>query len=79
MVRKNINLYYKKVIDAELTEVLRQKNDSIILKNAMMIRDFLKTDKRNHLVFVEKKAYRSKFTIWMKCLSLPVNGLNCRS
>ena len=30
-----------KVIEAELTEVLRQKNDSVILKNAMMIRDLL--------------------------------------
>lgn len=40
-----------KVIEAELTEVLRQKNDSVILKNAMMIRDLLKKDKRNQLVF----------------------------
>lgn len=44
-----------KVVEAELTEVLRQKNDSIILKNAMMIRDLLKKDKRNSLVFEEKK------------------------
>lgn len=44
-----------KVMEAELTEVLRQKNDSIILKNAMMIRDLLKKDKRNSLVFEEKK------------------------
>lgn len=44
-----------KVMEAELTEVLRQKDDSIILKNAMMIRDLLKKDKRNSLVFEEKK------------------------
>lgn len=44
-----------KVMEAELTEVLRQKSDSIILKNAMMIRDLLKKDKRNSLVFEEKK------------------------
>lgn len=44
-----------KVMEAELTEVLRQKNDSIILKNAMMIRDLLRKDKRNSLVFEEKK------------------------
>ena len=45
-----------KVVTAELTEVLRQKGDSIILKNAMMIRDLLKMKKRNHLVFEEKKG-----------------------
>jgi len=39
----------------ELTEVLRQKSDSVILKNAMMIRDLLQKSKRNHLVFEEKK------------------------
>lgn len=44
-----------KVIEVELTEVLRQKNDSVILKNAMMIRDLLKKDKRNQLVFEEQK------------------------
>lgn len=44
-----------KVIEAELTEVLRQKGDSIILKNAMMIRDLLQKDKRNQLVFEEQK------------------------
>lgn len=43
-----------KVVEAELTEVLRQKGDSIILKNAMMIRDLLKKEKRNCLVFEEK-------------------------
>lgn len=45
-----------KVVEAELTEVLRQKDDSIILKNAMMIRDLLKKEKRNNLVFEEKKG-----------------------
>ena len=44
-----------KVIEAELTEVLRQKGDSIILRNAMMIRNLLKKDKRNNLVFEEQK------------------------
>lgn len=44
-----------KVVEAELTEVLRQKGDSIILKNAMMIRDLLKKEKRNNLVFEEQK------------------------
>ncbi len=43
------------VIEAELTEVLRQKGDSVILKNAMMIRDLLKKEKRNQLVFEEQK------------------------
>ena len=45
-----------KVMEAELTEVLRQKGDSIILKNAMMIRDILKKEKRNNLVFEEKEG-----------------------
>ena len=45
-----------KVVEAELTEVLRQKDDSIILKNAMMIRDLLKKEKRNCLVFEEKES-----------------------
>lgn len=44
-----------KVIEAELTEVLRQKDDSVILKNAMMIRDLLKKERRNQLVFEEQK------------------------
>lgn len=44
-----------KVMEEELTEVLRQKDDSIILKNAMMIRDLLKKEKRNSLVFEEKE------------------------
>lgn len=43
-----------KVIEGELTEVLRQKADSVILKNAMMIRDILEKEQRNHLVFEEK-------------------------
>lgn len=44
-----------KVVEAELTEVLRQGSDSLILKNAMMIRDLLNKEKRNNLVFEEKK------------------------
>lgn len=44
-----------KVVEAELTEVLRQKCDSVILKNAMMIRDLLKKEKRNCLAFEEKE------------------------
>lgn len=44
-----------KVVEAELTEVLRQKSDSVILKNAMMIRDLLNKKKRNCLVFEEKE------------------------
>ena len=44
-----------KVMEVELTEILRQKGDSVILKNAMMIRDLLKQKKRNRLVFEEKK------------------------
>lgn len=44
-----------KVMEEELTEVLRQKDDSIILKNAMMIRDLLNKEKRNCLVFEEKE------------------------
>lgn len=44
-----------KVVEAELTEVIRQRGDSVILKNAMMIRDLLKKDKRNQLVFEEQK------------------------
>lgn len=45
-----------KVMDAELTEVLRQKGNSIILKNAMMIRDLLHKEKRNNLVFEEQEG-----------------------
>ena len=43
-----------KVVETELTEVLRQKGDSTILKNAMMIRDLLNKEKRNRLVFEEQ-------------------------
>lgn len=43
-----------KVMQASLTEVLRQKKDSLILKNAMQIRDLLSEDNRNRLVFEEK-------------------------
>lgn len=45
-----------KVIHAELREVLRQTDDSIILKNAMQIRNLLDSDKRNRLVLDEKKG-----------------------
>lgn len=45
-----------KVEETELTEVLRQDSDSMILKNAMQIRDLLKEAKRNHLVFEERKG-----------------------
>lgn len=45
-----------KVCEGELTEVLRQKGDSLILKNAMMIRDLLEKEKRNNLVFEEKEG-----------------------
>jgi ATP-dependent exoDNAse len=45
-----------KVVEEELTDVIRQKNDSVILKNAMMIRDILKKEKRNHLVFEEREG-----------------------
>ena len=44
-----------KVVEAELTEIIRQDKDSAILKNAMMIRDLLKKDKRNNLVFEERE------------------------
>lgn len=44
-----------KVIESELTEVLRQKGNSVILKNAMMIRNLLEKTKRNQLVFEEQK------------------------
>ncbi len=43
-----------KVMEADLTEVLRQSGESCILKNAMQIRSLLETDKRNRLVFEEK-------------------------
>ena len=44
-----------KVMEAELTEVLRQQGESVILKNAMMIRNILEKEKRNYWVFEEKK------------------------
>lgn len=40
----------------ELTEVIRQSGESAILKNAMMIRDLLKSDCRNRLLFERKKG-----------------------
>lgn len=40
----------------ELTEVLRQSGESSILKNAMMIRDLLKSDCRNKLAFERKQG-----------------------
>lgn len=43
-----------KVMEADLTEVLRQSGESVILKNAMQIRNLLEKDKRNRLVFEEK-------------------------
>lgn len=45
-----------KVEEAELTEVLRQGKDSLILKNATLIRELLKKEMRNQLVFKEKEA-----------------------
>lgn len=42
------------VMEAELTEVLRQGNDSTILKNALMLRNLLSAPQRNQLVFEEK-------------------------
>lgn len=44
-----------KVIEEELTEVLRQKEGSVILKNAMMIRNLLEKERKSHLVFEEKE------------------------
>lgn len=43
-----------KVMEADLTEVLRQSGESVILKNAIQIRNLLERDKRNRLVFEEK-------------------------
>lgn len=45
-----------KVMDAELTEIIRQAGDSAILKNAMRIRELLSSDVRNNLVFEEKDS-----------------------
>jgi hypothetical protein len=44
-----------KAVEVELTEVLRQKGDSVVLKDAMMIRDLLKKEKRNSLLFEERE------------------------
>lgn len=43
-----------KVMTAELTEVHRQKGGSVILDNAMQIRDLLADKRRNRLVLAEK-------------------------
>lgn len=45
-----------KVETAELTEVLRQKGESLILKNAMQIRQLLQEERPNRLVFDERKG-----------------------
>jgi hypothetical protein len=45
-----------RVMQAELTEVLRQTGDSVILKDAMMIRDLLGSAQRNKLVLEEKQG-----------------------
>lgn len=45
-----------KVCETELTEVLRQKGESTILKNAFMIRDLLEKKQRNNLAFIEKEG-----------------------
>lgn len=43
-----------RVVQAELTEVLRQDSGSAILSNAMQLRDLLGRQQRNRLVFEEK-------------------------
>ena len=43
-----------KVMEGELKEVIRQSGESVILKNAMQIRNLMESDKRNRLVFEEK-------------------------
>lgn len=50
-----------KVIEAELTEVLRQKDDSVILKNAMMIRDLLKRTNVTNLYLKSKRMMWKQF------------------
>lgn len=45
-----------KVVECELTDVIRQSGDSVILKNAMKIRDVLFAKQRNALVFDEKEG-----------------------
>ncbi len=42
------------VMQAELTEVIRQSDDSVILRNAVKIRELLLSDKRNTLVFDQR-------------------------
>lgn len=42
------------VDSAELTEVMRQKDGSVILENAMLVRDLLGAKLRNRMVFREK-------------------------
>ena len=44
------------VMEAELTDVMRQAGDSVILGNAMLIRDLLKKKVRNRLAFAERKG-----------------------
>lgn len=43
-------------MEAELTDVMRQAGDSVILGNAMLIRDLLKKKVRNRLAFAERKG-----------------------
>lgn len=43
-------------MQAELREVLRQTGDSVILKNAMQIRNLLESEIRNRLIFDEKEG-----------------------
>lgn len=43
------------VEEAELTEVLRQDDGSLILQNAMKIRELLASEKRNQLVFMQRE------------------------
>lgn len=77
-----------KVFEEELTEVLRQKGDSVILKNAMMIRDLLKKEKRNSLVFEEKEDdvetipsgdFLNRFLEYRKQSSKPDSVIICYS
>lgn len=44
-----------KVMKTELTEVLRQNGESVILKNAMNIRGLLASETRNRLMFEERQ------------------------
>lgn len=45
-----------KVMQSGLKEVIRQADDSTILKNAMQIRNLLDSDKRNRMVFEEREG-----------------------